>query len=248
MMYTVLASFYDKLNASVDYDGIFSFIRSVYRENGIGDGAMLLDLACGTGILTVPFAKAGYDMIAVDLSEDMLMAARERSDEEELFPLYLCQDMRELDLYGTVDGGYCCLNSLNYLDSTEDVERVFDRLKYFIAPKGVFVFDVNTAYKFRNTYGDKTYVYDEDEVYCIWQNHTEEHPLASEFDLTFFVPDGKGRYTRLAESQRQVCFSPDEIVAAYEKAGFETVAVYGSTDRRAPSESDEALWFVIRRL
>ncbi len=247
-MYTVLAPFYDRLNASVDYDGIYDLIESVFKENGIEKGATLLDLACGTGILTVPFAKAGYDMIAVDFSADMLMMARDRSDEAEVFPLYLCQDMRELDLYGTVEGGYSCLNSLNYLDSPDELECVFARLKYFIAPKGVFVFDVNTAYKFLNVYGDKTYVYDEDEVYCVWQNHTEKMPLASEFGLTFFVPDGKGRYTRLEESQRQVYFAPDEIERAYQKAGFETLAVYGSVKKDAPKESDEALWFVIRRV
>jgi len=248
MMYTVLASFYDRLNASVDYGGIYDFIESIFKENGITSGAMLLDLACGTGVLTVPFAKAGYDMIAVDLSADMLMTARERSDGAEVFPLYLCQDMRELDLYGTVDGGYCCLNSLNYLDSIKELEAVFDRLKYFVAPGGVFVFDVNTAHKFLKVYGDKTYVYDEDEVFCVWQNHTELSPLASDFNLTFFVPDKKGRYTRLEEGQRQVYFAPDEIRSAYEKAGFETLGMYGSLKKDAPCECDEALWFVIRRV
>lgn len=247
MMYTVLASFYDSLNSSVDYKGLYRFVESVFHEQGIKKGSMLLDLACGTGVLTVPFAKAGYDMIAVDLSEDMLMAARDRSDEEEVYPLYLCQDMRELDLYGTVDGGYCCLNSLNYLTNARELATVFDRLKYFIAPGGVFVFDVNTAYKFLNTYADKTYIYDEEEVYCIWQNHTEASPLSSEFELTFFTPDGKGRYRRSSETQRQVYFSPEEITRAYEKAGFETVGIYGSTKRDAPKDTDEALYFVIKK-
>ena len=248
MMYTVLASFYDKLNASVDYRGIYRFVSSVFKENGVPEGAMLLDLACGTGVLTVPFAKAGYDMIAVDLSADMLMTARERSDEEEVCPLYLCQDMRELDLYGTVDGGYCCLNSLNYLDTQDDLEKVFDRLKYFVAPGGVFVFDVNTAYKFINVYGDKTYVYDEEDVFCVWQNHTEVAPLASEFTLTFFAPDKKGKYCRFEEGQRQTYFAPEDIERAYRKAGFETLGIYGSVDRDAPKDTDEAIWFVIKRV
>ena len=176
------------------------------------------------------------------------MSAREASDEAEVFPLYLCQDMRELDLYGTVDGGYSCLNSLNYLDTAKDLETVFDRLKFFIAPGGVFLFDVNTAHKFLETYGDKTYVYDEEDVYCVWQNHTESSPLASDFDLTFFVPEKNGRYRRYFESQRQVYFSPDEIKAAYEKAGFETLGIYGSVNFDAPKESDDALYFVIKRV
>ena len=246
-MYTVLASFYDKLNAHVDYDGIFHMIRDIFSENGIGEGATLLDLACGTGTLTVKFGKAGFDMIAVDLSEDMLMTARDNSDEAELYPLYLCQDMRSLDLYGTVDGGYCCLNSLNYLDDPREVKTVFSRLKYFVAPGGVFVFDVNTAYKFREVYRDNTYVYDEDGVFCIWQNTLDEEPLAANFDLTFFVEGKGGKYTRMEESQRQIYLSPEEIEKAYTENGFETLAVYGKTDRTAPSDTDEALWFVIRR-
>ena len=246
-MYTVLASFYDKLNAHVDYDGIFHMIRDIFAENGIGEGATLLDLACGTGTLTVKFGKAGFDMIAVDLSEDMLMTARDNSDEAELYPLYLCQDMRSLDLYGTVDGGYCCLNSLNYLDDPREVKTVFSRLKYFVAPGGVFVFDVNTAYKFREVYRDNTYVYDEDGVFCIWQNTLDEEPLAANFDLTFFVEGKGGKYTRMEESQRQIYLSPEEIEKAYTENGFETLAVYGKTDRAAPSDTDEALWFVIRR-
>lgn len=247
MMYTVLASFYDKLNASVDYDGIFRMIRDIFNENGIQKGATLLDLACGTGTLTVKFGEDGYDMIAVDLSEDMLMTARDNSDERELYPLYLCQDMRALDLYGTVDGGYSSLNSLNYLEKESEVKTVFSRLKHFVAPGGIFVFDVNTAYKFYHTYGENTYVYDEEGVYCIWQNTLEASPLAANFDLTFFVEGKGGRYTRLEESQRQIYLSREVIEAAYTENGFETVAVYGSHERTAPKDDDEALWFVIRR-
>lgn len=247
MMYTSLASFYDKLNTSVDYDAIFSMISKIFRENGVGEDALLLDLACGTGVLTVRFAKKGYDMIAVDLSEDMLMTARENADDAEVFPLFLCQDMRSLDLYGTVEGGYCCLNSLNYLEEESELDTVFSHLKHFVAPGGVFVFDVNTAYKFHHTYGENIYIYDEEGVYCIWQNSTEESPLAANFDLTFFKKGRDGRYTRLEESQRQIYLSPKAIERAYTENGFETVACYGSTSFDAPKDDDEALWFVIRR-
>ncbi|MBQ7365078.1 MAG: class I SAM-dependent methyltransferase [Clostridia bacterium] len=245
--YTVLARFYDTLNASVDYDGIYRMIDRIFKRHGIEKGATVLDLACGTGILTVKFAKSGYDMIAVDLSEDMLMTARDNSDEAELYPLYLCQDMRALDLYGTVDGGYCCLNSINYLDTEDDLDALFSRLKHFVAPGGIFVFDVNTAYKFRHTYGENTYAYDEDGVFCIWQNHVEEEPLAATFDLTFFVEGKNQSYRRLEESQRQVWFSPEAIERAYTRHAFETVAVYGSTEEEPPKDTDEALYFVIRR-
>ncbi len=245
--YTVLAAFYDKLNSDVDYDGMKEMIKTVLSENGIGEGAMLLDLACGTGKLTLRFMKEGYDMIGVDFSEDMLMTARDNADELGMMPLLLCQDMRELDLYGTVDGGFCCLNSFNYLEKEAELATVFSRLKHFIAPGGIFVFDVNTAYKFKEVYGEKTYTYDEDGVFCIWQNELEEKPLAALFSLTFFVEGKDRRYRRLEESQRQVYFSPEAIERAYTENGFETVARYGGSDRHPPKDDDEALWFVIKR-
>ena len=245
--YHAISAFYDRVNADIDYDAWADYIEDNFRRHLEKRPELLLDLACGTGVLTIRFAKKGYDMIAVDLSEDMLMTARENADDAEVSPLFLCQDMRSLDLYGTVEGGYCCLNSLNYLEEESELDTVFSHLKHFVAPGGVFVFYVNTAYNFHHTYGENTYIYDEEGVYCIWQNSTEESPLAANFDLTFFKKGRDGRYTRLEESQRQIYLSPEAIERAYTENGFETVACYGSTSFDTPKDDDEALWFVIRR-
>ena len=245
--YTVLAAFYDKLNSDVSYEAIRDFIKSVFAENGISSPCSLLDLACGTGKLTNLFAKEGYDMIGSDLSPDMLAEAQNAAMDEGVYPLYLCQDMRELDLYGTVDAAFCSLDSLNYLPEEGDLAKVFSRLKHFIAPNGLFVFDVNTAYKFKHIYGNNTYVYDEDDVYCVWQNFFDEEKNTCDFDLTFFVKDKKNTYRRMEESQRERFFSPEMIEKAFSENGFSLVAVYGSLNRTAPTSTDEKCYYVVKR-
>lgn len=245
--YTVLANFYDRLNADADYPALRDFLLALFREEKIGKGAMLLDLACGTGRMTNLMAAEGYDMIAADLSPDMLAVAREESEKQGFSPLYLCQDMRELDLYGTVDAAFSFLDSLNYISSADELAAVFGRLKNFIAPGGLFVFDVNTRYKFETVYGNNTYTYDEKDVYCIWQNQYQPKKKICDFFLTFFVKEGRGLYRRLEESQRETYFSDRTIEKAFTENGFEKVAVYGAPDRKPADDSDEKRYFVLRR-
>ncbi len=245
--YTVLAAFYDKLNADLDYNAIRDFIKSVLKEQNLPEKASLLDLACGTGKLTNLFAAEGYDMIGADLSPEMLSEAQNASMEAGVYPLYLCQDMRELDLYGTVDAAFCCLDSLNYLPEEGDLAKVFARLKHFVVPGGLFIFDVNTAYRFQTVYGNNTYVYDEDDVYCVWQNFFDEEKNTCDFDLTFFVKDQKNTYRRMEESQRERYFSPEVIEQAFSQNGFSLVASYGSLNKTAPTNTDEKCYYVVRR-
>lgn len=245
--YTVLAAFYDKLNSDLDYHAIHRFIKSILTEHHIAENAPLLDLACGTGKLTNLFAAEGYDMIGADISPDMLAEAQNASMEAGYHPLYLCQDMRELDLYGTVDAAFCCLDSLNYLPEEDDLAKVFARLKHFIVPGGLFIFDVNTAYRFQNVYGTNTYVYDEEDVYCVWQNFFDEDKSVCDFDLTFFVKDKKNTYRRMEESQRERYFSPEVIEKAFSQNGFSLIASYGSLKKTAPSPTDEKCYYIVKR-
>lgn len=245
--YTVLAAFYDKLNADLDYNAIHDFIKKILAEHQIAENAPLLDLACGTGKLTNLFAAEGYDMIGADISPEMLCEAQNASMEAGVYPLYLCQDMRELDLYGTVDAAFCCLDSLNYLPEENDLAKVFARLKHFIAPNGLFIFDVNTEYRFRTVYGNNIYVYDEDDVYCVWQNFFDAEKSTCDFDLTFFVKDKKNTYRRMEESQRERFFSPEVIEKAFSQNGFSLVAAYGSLNQTAPTATDEKCYYVVKR-
>ena len=169
--YSVLAPFYDSLNGGTfDYDGYADAVEKLLDKNGIPKGSLLLDLACGTGAMTLRLLKKGYDVIGVDLSPEMLGVCRENCENEGFSPLLLCQDMCSLDLYGTVEAAVCCLDSVNYLTGDGELDILFSKLKNFISPGGLFIFDINTERKFGEIYANNVYTYDADGVFCVWQN------------------------------------------------------------------------------
>ena len=177
MAYEVFAQVYDALTRNVDYPARAAYLDKLIRRYGNG-GGIVLDLACGTGSLTVELDRLGYDMIGVDKSEAMLMQAQEKNLRLGKSILYLCQGMEELDLYGTVDAVVCVLDSVNHVTDRALLQRAFDRVALFLHPEGVFVFDVNTAYKGREVLGDNAFVYDCDEVFCAWRS--EERRVGKE--------------------------------------------------------------------
>lgn len=244
--YSVLARFYDRLNTA-DYGKVKHLIDALFAEYGIPPRATLLDLACGTGSLTCRYAVEGYDMIGVDLSPEMLAEAQNNAAQTGVFPLFLCQDMRKLDLYGTVDGGFCLFDSMNYLPHEQDLVTVFGRLKHFIAPGGIFVFDLNTKRKFETTYGDRTYVFDEKDLYAVWENEYRPEAGTCDFYLTFFVKDTQGRYVRMEEHQKERIFSDAILEEAFAAGHFEPLHVYGDTQRTLATPADERRYYVVRR-
>ena len=246
MMYTVLASFYDKLNASVDYDGIFHMIRDIFHENGIQKGATLLDLACGTGTLTVKFGEDGYDMIAVDLSEDMLMTARDNSDERELYPLYLCQDMRALDLYGTVDAAVCCLDTVNHLTEVGELAGCFELVHNYLIPDGVFVFDINTKHKFETLYAKEVYTYEDEDTFTVWENDYRPRSGLCDFYITQFRREADGRYVRTDEVQTERAYPLKTIQTTLKQCGFEFIGAYCDLKFTKGDENADRLYIVAR--
>ena len=161
--YGAIAKVYDKLNADINYNTWADFVEECFSKFLPQKPELVLDLACGTGSMTIPLADRGYDMIGVDGSEDMLseafMRAEGRSD-----ILWLLQDMREFELYGTVGAVTCCLDSLNYLLEPSDLAKCFATVHNYLDPDGIFLFDMNTPYKFRNTYGDNAYALEDELV------------------------------------------------------------------------------------
>ena len=167
--YTSLASVYDRLNG-VDYVKVADHIERQFEKFAAKKPESVLDLACGTGSLTVELAARGYDMTGVDISEEMLSEARFKCDANR-FPhkvLLVRQDMAELELYGTVDAIVCCLDSLNYLTDTGRVSRALSHIHNYLNPDGLFVFDMNTPYKYENVYGQSSLVLEEEGVLCAW--------------------------------------------------------------------------------
>ena len=155
--YGSISGIYDKINSEIDYPSWADFIETCFYKYLTEKPSLLLDLACGTGSMTLELARRGYDMIGVDGSEDMLSVAYDRKFDEELSNiLYLCQDMRAFELYGTVGAVTCCLDSINYLSGEGDLQKCLSCVHNYLDPDGLFIFDVNTPYKFENIYADNS--------------------------------------------------------------------------------------------
>lgn len=241
--YHIFSQFYDNLTFNVDYEKRAEYIQSVLSLWG-HEAGLTLDLACGTGSMTIALKERGWDVFGIDGSQDMLSIAMDKAYDKDLSILFLCQQMERLDLYGTIDTCVCTLDSLNHITEREKLQAAFDKVALFMNPDGVFVFDVNTVYKHRNILGNNTFVYDTDEVYCVWQNSIKENNIVNiELDL-FEKADGV--YTRHTERFSERAYEIDELKAMLRKAGFETLAVYHDmTTEPLRGDSDRAV-FVAR--
>lgn len=246
--YEALARVYDRLNGEVDYAAIAAFYEAAFARYGIRP-ELVLDLGCGTGSMTLELAKRGYDMIGVDGSEEMLSKAYERMwREERTGILFLKQDMREFELYGTVGAVVSTLDCINYLTEDGDLDKCFALVHNYLDPDGVFVFDVNTPYKFRHVYGDNAYILEEEDgsAFCGWQNDFDAESGLCRFLLSVFTEEKDGRYERTDEEQTERCYSREELTDALERAGFEEIAFFGDLDFGEPNEKTER-WYITAR-
>lgn len=245
MSYNSFASVYDELTLNVDYKNRAEFVQSILNRYGITDG-LLLDLACGTGSMAVELSKMGYEVIATDASPDMLMEAQNKAYDNEQSIMFLCQRMEETDLYGTVRAVVCSLDSINHLSDVDTVRKTFDTLKNFVDDKGIMVFDVNTLYKHQNVLGNNTFVYDEKNVFCVWQNHLLQDERTVNINLDFFCKNGE-LYERFNENFNETAFTDEEITSAVESAGFRVLERLADMTENKPDDTTERVYYVIRR-
>lgn len=244
--YHSFAYFYDKLTENVDYKGIARSVDGYVKRFG-GRKGILLDLACGTGSLSEELSSVGYDVIGVDSSCEMLNCALDKKYESGLDIQYLCQDMRRLDMYGTIDVTVCVLDSINHLESAEDVLRVFERVSLFAFPDGMFIFDVNTLHKYRDVLADNAYIYNLDGVYCGWQNEYNKTDNSVAVYLDFFEEDGE-TYRRYTEAFSEIYISDEDIRKMLAKCGFEVLGVFDDYTDKALAESTERAVYVCRKI
>ena len=214
------------------------------EEKGITVKTML-DLGCGTGTLTELLAKEGYDMIGVDVSEDMLQEAIEKRAESGLPILYLLQDMREFELYGTVRAVVSICDSLNYILDYDDLAHVFSLVNNYLDPKGMFIFDLNTEAKFQ-AMGSETIAEARDEGSFIWENEYDEEEKINSYDLTLFIREEDDLYRRYQETHFERAWSLDEIKKALTEAGMEFVAAYDAFTKNAPRKESDRIYVVAR--
>ena len=206
----------------------------------------MLDLACGTGEFSNRFANKGVSVIGVDISYDMLSVAREKSAEQQNDILYLCQDAAELDLYGTVDGAICCLDSLNHITDYGDFCSAIARVSLFLEKDRLFIFDLNTEYKHSCVLGNNTFVIDTNDVYCVWQNEYQGNNTV-EINLDFFTREDNV-YLRTGESFCERAYTSAEIENALNKAGLKTEAIYEEMSQNKPCDTTQRVVYVTRKM
>lgn len=236
--YTGFAAVYDTFMDNIPYEEWCEGITSILKRCGVRDG-LVLDLGCGTGSLTELLAAAGYDMIGVDSSEEMLQLAAEKRERSGHDILYLCQDMREFELYGTVAAVVSVCDSLNYITDPDDLVTVFRLVNNYLDPGGIFVFDMNTEYKYGTLLGDSTIAEDRDECSFIWDNQYDAEEKINIYDLSIFVREDGDFYRKYHETHYQRAYSPEEIKTALAEAGLELIGIYdgfGEQPVRADSE------------
>ncbi len=242
--YHAFAAVYDRLMDEIPYKKWCDYVSGILENQGISDG-LLLELGCGTGTLTEMFAKKGYDMIGVDLSEDMLAEAMEKRSESGLSILYLQQDMREFELYGTVAAVISLCDTMNYLTEFEDLVTVLRLVNNYLDPQGIFVFDLKTDYYFANEVGEQIFAEADEEVSYIWQNEYDEDERINQYLLTLFLQEEDGRYSRYDELHEQRAYTLKEIKKAARLAGMEFAAAYDEHGENA-TERANRMYIVLK--
>lgn len=242
--YTGFAEVYDVFQDNVPYEEWCAYVTGLLAEYGVSDG-LILDMGCGTGSLTELLAKAGYDMIGIDNSGEMLQIAMNKSRDSGLDILYLQQDMREFELYGTVRAVVSICDSMNYIMEYGDLVQVFRLVNNYLDPKGVFIFDLNTEYKYREMLADYTFAEDREESSFIWNNFYDEEDKVNEYDLTLFVKEGE-LYRKFEETHYQRAYGLDQIQQAIRDGGMEFVAAYDACTRNPVQQDSERIYVIAR--
>jgi len=237
MSYSFFAQYYDSLTHNVDYARRAEYLCAL-MERFNHNPEITLDLACGTGSLSIELKKRGLDVYGIDSSMSMLSVAHQKAANEGLEILFLCQQMQSIDLYGTVDTVVCALDSINHMTSESDVLKTFERVSLFLNPGGYFIFDINSIYKHKYVLANNTFIYDTDDVYCIWQNRFEEKSNRVGISLDFFGREGNAYY-RSSEHFYERAYSTELIVSMLEKAGLETVGLFDDLSFDAPNDKTE---------
>ena len=245
--YESFASVYDMFMDNIPYEEWCEYLHKLLKHYGVEDG-LILELGCGTGSMTELLAARGYDMIGIDNAPDMLEIAQEKKMESGADILYLLQDMREFELYGTVGAIVSVCDSVNYITEEEDLLEVFSLVNNYLDPGGVFIFDLNTEYKYAKILGDSVIAENREESSFIWENWYDEETQINEYDLTLFIREESGLYEKYEETHYQRAYSLDTICQLLEKAGLKLEAIYDAFTMEAPRKRSERVYVVAREV
>ena len=243
--YSDFSYVYDTFMDETPYEEWCEFLTETLKTAGIKDG-LVLDLGCGTGTMTELLAQKGYDMIGVDMSDQMLGIAMEKKEQSGNNILYLQQDMREFELYGTVRAVVCVCDSVNYLLEEEDLLETFELVNNYLYPEGLFIFDFNTVYKYAEVIGDTTIAENREDCSFIWENYYEEEDQINEYDLTIFVREEDDRYRKFTETHYQRGYTFETMKALVEEAGLRFVSALDADTHGPVHEKSERIYIIAR--
>lgn len=243
--YTSFSQVYDAFMDNVPYEEGCDYLCGLLRQYGI-TGGLTAELGCGTGTLTELMASAGYDMIGIDNSSDMLELAQEKKLHSGHDILYLHQDMREFELYGTVQSIISFCDSINYVTEPEDLLKVFRLANNYLDPNGYFIFDFHTEYYYRDILGESTIAEDREDMSFIWDNYYDTETRMNEYSLSIFVREESGLYRKFQEDHFQRAYSLEEIRCLLEHAGMEYVAAYNELSLQPPTAESTRIHVIAR--
>lgn len=255
MMYDALAEYYNKYTRDIDYKQLAEFAHDNFSESGLFKGAdspVVVDLACGTGSLTIELMKYGYDMIGVDISYEMLDAARngelEATGTSKI--LWLCQDMSELELHGSVAGMVCVTDGVNHITDKKKLNKFFKRVSKYLDEGGLFIFDVLTERYFKDVVGNNVYCESDDFESCIWESRYDEKNRIMEYDITLYklLNTEKDLYQRSDDAVVEKAWTEEELCDSIKKAGLGIKAVYSSIDKTGITDEDLRRYYILEKL
>lgn len=243
--YSVLATYYDRIMEDVDYASWVAFYEKCFEIYG-EKPKKILDLACGTGLITVPFAEAGYEMTGLDLSSEMLALAAKKAEEKKLKIRLSEQNIALFDAGSAFNGIICSFDGINYLTSPKDVLSCFSCVKETLSENGLFIFDVSTPYKYENILADNAFVYEYDDLFLSWQNYYQKKTGLCHFYLTFFVKDKMG-WKRFDEEQKQRRYLLPRLEKMLKEAGLTVLTKVSNVDFSPLTKESDRCFFICKR-
>jgi len=250
-VYQSFAKVYDTLMDNIPYDDWGKYLVSLLKKYGIGDG-LILDLGCGTGNITEYLYEAHYNMIGLDNSEDMLMIAKDKALEKNHDILYLLQDMRDFELYGTVKAVVSICDSLNYILNEDELLQVFKLVNNYLDPGGLFIFDFNTLYKYEEILGEETFAESRENCSFIWDNYYDKESQINTYDLSIFLKANFNEskddelFYRFKEEHYQKAYAPEAIQKLIIRSGLELVEMLDAFTYNPPNDYSERIYVIVR--
>jgi ubiquinone/menaquinone biosynthesis C-methylase UbiE len=245
--YRDFAFIYDELMNEVDYNGWVKYIEDIIKNEN-AKVQNILELACGTGNLTIPLTKKNYDIAGIDISEEMLSVAREKAEKEGVELVLLQQDIAQLDFEITnLDCVLCACDGFNYITYDDDLENVFTKTYELLKEDGIFIFDISSFYKLSTILGNNMYGENRDDIAYMWQNYFDDEENLVEMELAFFIKDEFEKFERFEEVHQQRAYTEEEILDMLKSSGFKNTKVYGDFTFEAPKQDSQRIFFVCKK-